>query len=194
MKSRSKLVAAGIGAAMILGSMFAFPGSASAAPGDYAATSGSMSIGGIGPIAMTASGSGTTSGSSWAGSFTGNGTYAGCIDFTVTPGSHTLNWSGTPTQVLGATTTIVIDSTGCGFPPFDICNLNLTTSKTLTAATFTGSPRTGTFSTAAGTKVGANTITGCTGGAGTLYETIDNAVGGRPGNVNLTVQLANELQ
>jgi hypothetical protein len=156
MKMRSKLISAGVGAAMVLGSMVAFPSAASAAPGDIT-ISGTITI--FVPVPVSLAGPGSTSGSVWTstGQVAGSGSNF-CLHVSSIAFNDTINWGVSPVTQTITNASITIDTTTCAALDRGVCVLDLLDPQGLEAASFTGSPRTGTFASTSD-PVGGFTIT-----------------------------------
>lgn len=154
---------------MAVGAVLAFPGTAQGAVGDLVIVNpASMMLGTI-PVTFSATGSGTVSGATWTGAFSGTG-FVGCTDNSVTTPAAgdviTVDLADTGTQTMTGMT-LVLDTTSCAVPPQADCRLTLQGNRVL--KTVPGgfpvtdpfpSPvrRSGTFTAAPGATVGSYTI------------------------------------
>lgn len=207
MKNRPKLGAVGLGAAMVLGSMVAFPSVANAAPGDLSVT-GTVRI--VADLPVSASGAGTLpTATSWTstGSVGGGGT-GGCISLTGLTFDDSISWVDNPAPAADPAVQtlsnfeVTFDSTSC---PFDqgVCVVSLIGAQVLNSPDFAllGSParRTGTFdSTSApigGFQLADASAASCTPALAAVLRTgfADNSGNSGTGLGNATVSLSAEL-
>jgi hypothetical protein len=165
--------------------MVAFPSAASAAPGDIT-ISGTITI--VVPVAVSLAGPGSTSGSVWTstGQVTGSGSNF-CINVSSIAFNDTINWSVSPVRQTVSSASMTIDTTTCAQDK-GVCVLDLADPQDLEAPSFTGSPRTGTFSSTADPigafKLENKTANSCTGALQTLIRT---GLADDSGNVGLGI-------
>lgn len=144
MKQGSRLLSVGLGMTLIVGSMFAFSGTAHAARGDLViAAGGTFDIGGIITTVTTGAGTGITGAnvSPWNSNvpvtMTGTVLPGGlnCISASIIVPTDVITWNGanTGTQTM-SDAQFTFNSTGCPFPPQGICVVTLNGPTILTTA------------------------------------------------------------